>query len=127
MYQTEYCQVEYLKDMDAVLCSWKKFCQGDDYRNPLRYGLKLLKEKKCRNWITDTTNGFENKEEDTVWLLNEFLPGVIDSPCDNLFFIMGADSPLKYEIEGQTEALQKFFNVHVCTNINEIQTKLFKT
>lgn len=126
MYKTEFCEVEYLEDIDAVLCSWKQFCRGEEYRNPLRYGLKLLNEKKCRNWITDTTHGFENEEEDTEWLLSEFIPQTIESSCKNLFFIMTSESHLKDEIEGQAEALRKFFTVHLCENKNEIKAQLLQ-
>ena len=124
MYQTDFCHIEYLKDIDAVLCTWKQFCQGDSYRDPLRYGLALLNEKECQNWITDTTNGFENSPEDTAWLLNEFIPKTIESSCKKLFFIIEPDSPIKDEIESQAEALRKFFTVHLCKNMDALKVQL---
>ena len=124
MFKTEFCEVEYREDMGAVLCSWKRFCRGDDYRDPLRYGLKLLVQNKCRNWITDTTNGFENEPEDTAWLLDEFIPQTIESPCENLFFILKDDSPIKEDIQSQIEALSSFFSVFVCKHLDEIRKKI---
>lgn len=124
MYQTEFCRIEYLEDIDAVLCTWKQFCFGDDYRNPLRHGLELLKQHGCRNWITDTTDGFESSPEDTAWLLNEFLPKTVESSCKNLFFIIAQDSPLESEIKGQADALGEFFNVFLCENLHAVRTRL---
>lgn len=88
-----------------------KFCKADDYRNPFVYGLKLIDEKNATVWITDTTNGFENENEDTVWLLESFMPKIIESSCDTIVFIIKEDSPLKDEINGQTKVLSEYFNV----------------
>ena len=111
MYDTEYCSVTYLEDLDAVLCRWKKFCRAEDYRAPLRHGLELLREHNVSTWITDTTDGFENEPEDTQWLLEIFLPEVVSGPCKNVTFIIDDASPLKEEIAQQAEALSHYFNV----------------
>jgi hypothetical protein len=57
--------VSLLSEKDAIFCKWKNFCTFDDYREPLKYALKLLNNYKAKIWITDTTNGFENIEEDS--------------------------------------------------------------
>jgi len=88
MYETKFCKVEYLQKHNAIFCQWKQFCKGDDYRNPFEHGLKLINEKHATTWITDTTNGFENESEDTVWLLESFMPQVIESSCDTIVFII---------------------------------------
>ena len=93
MFTSPYCHVEFHKELDAVLCTWRAFCQSDDYRDPLHHGLKLLKETGCKNWITDTTNGFESTPEDTQWLLETFIPETLSTHCKNLFFIIAPDSP----------------------------------
>jgi hypothetical protein len=111
MYETKFCKVTYLQKYNAVFCQWKQFCKADDYRNPFEYGLKLIHEKNATVWITDTTNGFENESEDTVWLLESFMPKIIESSCDSIVFIIKKDSPLKDEIDGQTKALSEYFNV----------------
>jgi hypothetical protein len=76
-FETEFCKVTYLEKQNAVLCEWQQFCQGKDYRQPLEFGLNLLLRTGATTWITDTTNGFENEIEDTQWLLEEFLPKVL--------------------------------------------------
>ena len=111
MYNTPYCKVEYLEDKNTIFCQWKHFCKGDDYRNPLRYGADLIEKYKASTWITDTTNGFESDEADTQWLLNEFMPKMIDSSIEKIIFIIKNDSPLMDEILGQKESLGEFFEV----------------
>ncbi len=117
MFESSFCKVSYLEKQNAILCEWKKFCKNQDYQNPLEYGLELLNQYSATTWITDTTNGFENDEADSKWLIEEFIPKTIDSTCKNIIFIMRDDSPLKEEILFQKEALSKFFNVEIAENL----------
>ena len=118
MYNTKFCKITHLKEQNSILCEWKQFSKGDDYRNPLRYGLELINKHNITTWITDTTNGFESEEADTKWLLEEFVPSTIESFVEQIIFIMKEDSPLKNEIEGQVEALSEFFEVKIIEDIN---------
>jgi len=111
MYETSYCKVEYLEEKNAIFCEWKNFCQGNDYRNPLKYGAELIEKHKATTWITDTSNGFESEEADTKWLIEEFVPTMLESSVEKIIFIIQNDSPLMSEIMGQKEALGKFFEV----------------
>lgn len=113
MYNTIYCQIQHLKTKNAILCKWKQFCKGDDYRNPLRYALKEINKHNISTWITDTTNGFESEEADTKWLLEEFISQAIESSIEKIVFIIANDSPLQDEIEGQAVALREFFEVEL--------------
>jgi len=111
MYNTQYCKVEYQKEKNAIFCEWKQFCKNDDYQNPLRYGAELIKKHKATTWITDTTNGFESEEADTKWLIEEFMPTMINSSVEKIIFVIKNDSPLMEEILGQKEPLGEFFEV----------------
>jgi len=117
MYNTSYCKVEYQKDKNAIFCQWKSFCKGDDYRNPLRYGAELISKYQPKIWITDTTNGFESDEADTKWLLEEFVPKMIDSSIKKIIFIIKNDSPLMDEIRGQEKPLGEFFEVELVESL----------
>jgi hypothetical protein len=117
MYNTPYCKVEYLQEKNAILCQWKQFCKGDDYRNPFRYGAKLIEKYHPNIWITDTTHGFENETEDTLWLLDEFVPKMIESSIEKIIFVIKSDSPLMAEIIGQVEPLSKYFEVKLVENM----------
>jgi hypothetical protein len=111
MYNTQYCKIVYQKEKNAIFCQWELFCKGDDYRNPLRYGAELIVKYQPKIWITDTTNGFESDKADTKWLLEEFIPKMIESSIEKIIFIIRNDSPLMDEILAQKEALGKFFEV----------------
>ena len=111
MHNTKYCNIEYLNERNAVFCQWKQFCKLDDYRQPFKYGLKLINEHKATVWITDTTYGFENIEEDTQWLMEVYMPKLINSSLKKIVFIIEKDSHLKKEIDEQTKALSEYFIV----------------
>jgi len=120
MYNTQYCKVEYIKEQNAIFCQLKQFCKGDDYRNPFKYGAELIEKHKSTIWITDTTHGFENEEADTVWLLEEFVPKMIESSIEKIIFIIKDDSPLMDEILGQKKTLDIFFEVELVENLEKI-------
>jgi len=111
MYNTPYCKVKHLKAQNAILCEWKRFCKGDDYREPFRYALEQINAHHITTWITDTTNGFENEEADTRWLLEVFMPLMIESSVCKIIFVIANDSPLMDEIRGQKAALKEYFKV----------------
>jgi len=117
MYNTIYCQIQHLKTQNTILCKWKQFCKGDDYRNPLRYALEEINKHHIITWITDTTHGFESEEADTKWLLEKFVPQAIESSIEKIIFIIANDSPLKDEIEGQAMALREFFEVELVEDL----------
>jgi len=85
---------------------------------PFCYGLELIKKHNITTWITDTTNGFENEEADTVWLLQEILPQFIESSLEKIVFIIAEESPLMGEILGQKEALGAFFEVELLEELS---------
>ncbi len=117
MINTPYCQIQYLKEKNAILCTWKQFCKGEDYKEPFLSGLELIKKHNITTWITDTTNGFENEEVDTVWLLQEIMPQFIESSLEKIVFIIAEESSLMDEILGQKEALGEFFEVELVDKI----------
>ena len=121
MYNNQYCQLSYLKEQNAILCQWKQFCKGDDYRNPLKFATQEIEKHKIGTWITDTTNGFESEEADTAWLLEEFIPSMISSSIEKVVFIIANDSPLIDEIKAQQVALSEFFEVEL---VESLETEL---
>ena len=121
MYESKFCKVEYLQDINAVLCSWKEYCEFNDYREPLQYGLKLINENNAITWITDTTNGFQSTSEDNQWLATEFSPQAINSTCKKVVFIIKNDSPLKEEIELHSQLLKQFFEVELVETLADVK------
>ncbi len=120
MYNTKFCKITKIKNSNTILCEWKQFCKGDDYRNPFSYALEEINKYHPNTWITDTTNGFENKEADTKWLIEEFVPLMIESSIEKIIFIIQNDSPLMDEIVGQIESLGEFFEIKLINNIDDM-------
>lgn len=100
MYQSEYCEVSYNTEYNVVFVKWKKFCCKEDYRKPLEYALKIIKEYKC-NYVADTRTGFENIPEDTKWVADYFMKKAVEYGCRCIYFIIDKDNSLKEELEGQ--------------------------
>jgi hypothetical protein len=117
MYNTPYCKVQHLKAKKAILCEWKQFCKGDDYRKPLLYAKDEIAKHNITTWITDITHGFESNEADTKWLLEEFMPMTIESSIEKIIFIISDDSPLIEEIRGLEVALSEYFDVELVDDL----------
>jgi len=120
MYNTPYCKVQHLKAKNAILCEWKQFCKGDDYRKPLLYAKDKIAKHNISTWITDTTHGFESDEADTKWLLEDFVPMMIESSIKKIIFVIDSDSPLIGEIRGQEVALREYFEVKLIESLDGI-------
>jgi hypothetical protein len=119
MFDTKYCKITHLQENATILCEWKQFCRGDDYRNPLIYANGLINKYDLTTWITDTTNGFESDDADTKWLIEEFMPMMIGSSIKKIIFIIQKDSLLMDEIMGQVEPLSEFFEVKLVESLQD--------
>lgn len=126
MYLSEFADVSYLKDLNVAFVKWKKFCQNNDYRNPLLCAIEIMGNHKNCHFIADTRDGFENEPEDTKWVFEVFLPEAAKTGCKKIFFIIDDDNTLKEELEGQAAELKKFFEVHYCFSIEEVKRILGK-
>jgi len=120
MYNTPYCKVSHLKAQNTILCEWKQFCKGNEYRKPLLYTKDEIAKYNITTWITDTTHGFESDESDTKWLLEELIPMMIESNIEKIIFIIEKESSLMEEIQGQEVALSKFFEVRLIESLDDI-------
>ena len=124
MYRSEYCDVEYLEDLNVVFVKWKKFCRQDNYRNPLLYAIDIMRTHSGCNYVADTRDGFENEQADTQWVFDVFLPQTASTTCKAVFFIIDNVNNLKEELEGQSIELRKMFDVHYCFGLAEVKTVL---
>ena len=124
MYNSEFCDVNYLEDLNVVFVKWKKFCRQDDYRNPLLYAIDIMRNHDNCHYVADTRDGFENEEADTQWVFDVFLTQTSLTSCKAIFFIIDNDNSLKEELEGQSAELRKQFDVHYCFSLEEVSTLL---
>ena len=112
MFNSEFCEVNYLEKENVVFLVWKKFCCKDDYRNPIMYALKLLNEHKGSNFICDARNGFEDEKDDVEWGFNVFLPSLAKTSCKKIVFIMEKVNEIEGEMDMWTKEFSKYFEVY---------------
>jgi hypothetical protein len=126
MYRSEFCDVDYNKEMNIVLVTWKKFCRQNDYRTPLLHALEIMTENDGCQYVADTRHGFENEKADTQWIFDVFLPQAAKTTCKAIFFIISKDNRLKEELEGQSTELGKLFNVYYCFGLDDVSLLIDK-
>ena len=124
MYQSEFCDVTYIEELNIVFVKWKRFCCQNEYRNPLLFAIDVMKQHDDCHYAADTRDGFENEETDTQWLFEVFLPQAALTTCKMIFFIINEDNKLKEELEGQATQLKKLFAVHYCFGLDEVRSIL---
>jgi hypothetical protein len=124
VFESEFCEVRYLDDMNVVLVTWKKFCSGDDYRKPLLFALKTMGEHTGCDFVADTRDGFEDDPADLQWIFDEFIPLARTTTCQHIFFIIDRDNSLKKELEAQTGELKNYFTVKACFDLDEVRKSL---
>ena len=101
IYLSDSCDVYYLPDKNVVLVHWKKYCELEEYRIPLEYALRVIREHKDCNYVADTRDGFEDNPLDTKWVAEYFMPQAKENGCGIIYFIIDKDNSLKDELEGQ--------------------------
>ena len=121
MFQSEYSDVSYIEELNVVFVKWKKFCFEEDYRKPLLYALEIMKTHNNCHYVADTREGFENDPSDTQWLFENWLPQVALTTCKAIFFIIDKDNKLKEELEGQSNELQKQYEIFYCFGLDEVK------
>ncbi len=125
-YISEFCTTYYRPEINVLYLKWKKFCCGDDYRNPLYYVIDTFMQQKCATGLFNVANGFEDKEEDIQWAFNEFIPKMASTSCKNIIFVMGLENKIEGEIDAFTAEFMKYFKVYKCITIDEAKD-LIKT
>ena len=101
MYDSEFCSVRYEERYNVVFVEWKKFCCGEQYREPLRCALDIIAAHEGCCYAADTRSGFENAPEDTAWVAEYFMPQAAARGCRIIWFIIDRDNSLREELEGQ--------------------------
>jgi len=124
MFDSEYCNVQYNMEDKVVLLTWKKFCSGQNYRNPVNYSLKLFNSKKVSIYVVDARNGFEDEKADVDWVCTEFLPKMANTYCKTVVFIMEAVNNIEGEMDMWTKKFLEYFRVLRVTSYEEALEQL---
>jgi len=123
-FDSEFCNVKYVKDANIVFLSWKKFCCFDNYRTPTTFALDLLKSFKNSNFVIDARNGFEDKKEDVDWGFSFLLPSIAKTDCKIVIFIMNEVNEIEEEMDMWTKEFMKYFTVRKVASYEDAITCL---
>lgn len=120
MFESEFAKSEYIEKDNAVLHVWKKEAHFDDYRDPVKASLEMLREHKNSIFIVDARNGFEDVKEDVEWGFEWFLPELKKTGCKVWGFILPEVSDIEGEIDLWTREVEKNFRVIRAVSYDEI-------
>ena len=120
MFESEFAKSEYIEKDNAVLHVWKKEAHFDDYRDPVKASLEMLREHKNSIFIVDARNGFEDVKEDVEWGFEWFLPELKKTGCKVWGFILPEVSDIEGEIDLWSREVEKNFRVIRAVSYDEI-------
>ena len=111
-FTSEFADVQYLKDKNKVLLTWKKEAKFENYRKPTTAALELLREHGC-DYIIDARSGFEDEKEDVQWGFSFLLPEMAKTGCKTVWFIMTQvnETEIGEEMDMWTAEFLKYFAV----------------
>ena len=92
VYLSIYCDVFYVADKNVVLVHWKKYCELEQYREPLMKALQVINAHRGCNYVADTRDGFEDNPLDTKWVAEYFMPKAKEYGCSIIYFIIDKDN-----------------------------------
>ncbi len=110
-FDSEYCNVKYIKKDNVVLLEWKKYCHHDDYRKPTVFAVDLLRKYSGSNFICDARNGFEDHKDDVEWGFKIYLPSMAETGCKTVVFILNDKNQIEEEMDMWTKEFKKYFTV----------------
>ena len=120
MFESEFAKTEYIERDHVVFHVWKKEAHFDDYRDPVKASLEMLREHEGSLFVVDARHGFEDVKEDVEWGFNYFLPELKKTGCTIWGFILPEISEIEGEIDLWTKEIEKNFRVIRATSYLEI-------
>jgi len=111
IYDSEFCNVQYIEKDNVVLLAWKKACSFDNYRSPSLFMLWLLQEHPGSSYVVDARNGFEDEKEDVDWGFSLLLPIMAATGCKTVVFIMNPENDIEGEMDMWGSEFCKYFQV----------------
>ena len=111
MFESDFAKSEYIEKDNVVLHVWKKEAHFDDYRDPEKASLEMLRTNRDSIFIVDARNGLEDVKEDVEWGFSYFLPELKKTGCKIWGFILPEVSDIEGEIDLWTKEIEKNFQV----------------
>ncbi|MCR4930389.1 MAG: HD domain-containing protein [Lachnospiraceae bacterium] len=120
IYLSEFSDVFYVKDKNVVLVRWKKYCELEQYREPLEHALEVIGRHPGCNYVADTRSGFEDNPLDTKWVAEFFMPKAKENGCQIIYFIIDEDNSLREELEGQEKDSSNLLEFRYICSLDEV-------
>lgn len=114
-FDSEFCNVKYVEEVNVVMITWKKFCCYDNYRKPTMFAKEQLKKHQNSNLIIDARNGFEDEKADVEWAFSVLLPAMAGTDCNIVVFIMEEVNKIEAEMDMWSKEFSKYFRVEKVT------------
>lgn len=119
VFDSDYCNIQYIEKDDVVLLAWKKACSFDNYRSPSLFMLWLLQEHPGSTYVVDARNGFEDEKEDVDWGFTYLIPAMAQTGCKTVVFIMNPKNDIEGEMDMWGNEFRKYFQVFRVTSYEE--------
>lgn len=92
MYSTRFVDVAYMPEKSCLIQTWKGFCTSEDFRAAQKKTVDLFVEKRCKNFISDTTNASLLKKEETDWVSEVITPQLVKAGMVRLNMVLPASA-----------------------------------
>lgn len=119
IFDSPFCNVQYIAKDQIVYLTWKKFCSYEDYREPTLFASSLLKTHDGANFVIDARNGFEDEKDDVEWGFRVLLPDMATSSCKVCVFILEKKVEIEDEIDLWGAEFGKYFRVEKVTSYQD--------
>lgn len=88
LYSTRFVDVAYMPEKSCLIQTWKGFCTSEDFRAAQKKTVDLFVEKRCKNFISDTTNASLLKKEETDWVSEVITPQLVKAGMVRLNMVL---------------------------------------
>lgn len=92
LYTSRFLEISYQADKKCLIQVWKGFCSSDDFRAAQLKTVQLFVEKRCTNFISDTTDASLLKKEDTEWATELITPQLVKAGMKVLNMVLPAST-----------------------------------
>lgn len=81
--ETELYRLEYDRELDCVLYTWKKYASGEDFRRGANAILEYFENHDVNKLIVDTSGIKAHTDEDKEWLAEVWTPKIIEAGMEH--------------------------------------------
>gem|GEM_PF-1703504 len=107
-----YVTISFFKDKGCVLQEWKSYCNIDEYKAAQLLTLDLIKERKLKRFICDTTNASPLPQEATLWAAEILIPQLIGCGIEYVDLVLPKSAFTKLTIDYFENESHGFFRYH---------------